>query len=189
MIELRDYQANAVQQLRDGISAGRRCQVLCAPTGAGKTIIGAHMLQRVQEKGNRALFLVDRVALTGQTSRTFWDMDIPHGILQGANSTSYSASIMICACSSVISPASTAPPSRRSTALKSCALVKFIGSSVAPQASTADHSQRDGIGRCLERIMVSLCSSLPPLLIALATAGGRTACADRISATFSNELA
>ena len=35
--ELWDFQAEAVQALRDNISDGVRNQILCAPTGSGKT--------------------------------------------------------------------------------------------------------------------------------------------------------
>jgi superfamily II DNA or RNA helicase len=39
--ELRPYQLESVERLRQGIRDGHRSQLLCAPTGSGKTIIAA----------------------------------------------------------------------------------------------------------------------------------------------------
>lgn len=84
-INLRDYQEDAVEALRQGIRAGLSRQILCAGTGAGKTVMAAHLLRQAHEKGAYALFLVDRVALVKQTSDTLDDYGIPHGIVQGIN--------------------------------------------------------------------------------------------------------
>ena len=84
-IELRPYQMDAVDALRDGIRRGDRRQVLVAPTGAGKTVIASHMLREADRKGSYALFLVDRIALVDQTSATLDDYGIRHGVLQGIN--------------------------------------------------------------------------------------------------------
>lgn len=84
-IELRDYQADAIEALRQGIRAQQRRQILCAGTGAGKTVMAASLLRQAHEKGAYALFLVDRVALVNQTSATLDGYGIPHGIVQGDN--------------------------------------------------------------------------------------------------------
>lgn len=84
-ISLRDYQFDAVEKLRDGIRQGLKRQVLVAPTGAGKTVIAAHLLREADRKGSYSLFLVDRVALVNQTSATLDDYGIRHGIVQGIN--------------------------------------------------------------------------------------------------------
>ncbi len=82
---LRPYQLDAVEALRDGIRSGKKRQILVAPTGAGKTVIASHLLKQAGDKGAYALFLVDRVALVDQTSKTLDDYGIPHGIVQGIN--------------------------------------------------------------------------------------------------------
>lgn len=84
-ISLRPYQADAIEALRDGIRAGKRRQILCAGTGAGKTVCAAHLLHEADKKGSYALFLVDRVALVHQSSSTFDEYGINHGIVQGMN--------------------------------------------------------------------------------------------------------
>jgi len=82
-INLRPYQADAVDTLRQAIKAGNRRLILCAGTGAGKTVIASHLLREADAKGSYALFLVDRVELVKQTSATLDKYGIRHGIVQG----------------------------------------------------------------------------------------------------------
>jgi len=82
-ISLRPYQEDAIEALRSGLRDGLRKQILCAGTGAGKTVIASKLLKQADEKGKYALFLVDRVSLVSQTSATLDEYGIPHGILQG----------------------------------------------------------------------------------------------------------
>src|SRR5690349_115358 len=82
-IELRDYQVGAVETLRQKIRADQKRLILCAGTGAGKTVIASHLLRQADRKGSYALFLVDRVTLVNQTSATLDSYGIRHGVLQG----------------------------------------------------------------------------------------------------------
>lgn len=84
-IELRDYQTDAVEALRGKIRGGQKRLILCAGTGAGKTVMASHLLKQADRKGSYALFLVDRVALVNQTSATLDSYGIRHGVLQGIN--------------------------------------------------------------------------------------------------------
>ncbi|MGL4559600.1 MAG: DEAD/DEAH box helicase [Afipia sp.] len=85
MIVLRDYQAESVEALRANIRKGVKSQVLCAATGAGKTVVGAFLLEECHRKGKRAIFIADRIALIDQTSATLDKYGIPHGVIQGAH--------------------------------------------------------------------------------------------------------
>jgi DNA repair protein RadD len=84
-IVLRDYQAGAIDALREHIRAGKRRLILCAGTGAGKTLTSAKLLQEADAKGSYALFIVDRVALVDQTSAVFDEYGIAHGVVQGSH--------------------------------------------------------------------------------------------------------
>ena len=84
-VVLREYQSGAVDQVREGIRAGHKKQVLMSPTGSGKTEIACFMLQEAQRKGSRAMFIVDRVVLVDQTSERLDRYGIPHGIIQAGH--------------------------------------------------------------------------------------------------------
>ncbi|MEM8555702.1 MAG: DEAD/DEAH box helicase family protein, partial [Pseudomonadota bacterium] len=84
-ISLRPYQLDALDALRAGIAKGNNRQVLCAPTGAGKTILATDMLRHANNMGNYAVFLMDRVALVDQSSAVLDEYGVPHGVLQGSH--------------------------------------------------------------------------------------------------------
>jgi len=79
---LRDYQIKALEALREGIRDGNRCQILVAPTGAGKTVSASYLLNEARAKGNVAWFICDRVSLVDQTSATLDRYGVPHGVIQ-----------------------------------------------------------------------------------------------------------
>lgn len=81
-IELRPYQVEAVERAREAIRGGARNVLICAPTGAGKTVIASHLIDESQSKGRRSNFVVDRKSLINQTSETFDRYGIDHGIVQ-----------------------------------------------------------------------------------------------------------
>lgn len=82
MIELRDYQDESINRLRDNIRAGFKNQVLSASTGAGKTVCAAYLLNECHQKGKRGIFVADRIALINQTSETLDRYGVSHGVIQ-----------------------------------------------------------------------------------------------------------
>jgi DNA repair protein RadD len=80
---LRPYQELAIEGLRQGVRDGHRKQILYAATGAGKTVVATKLTQEARDKGSRAVFAVDRVALVDQTSAMFDQYGIDHGVMQG----------------------------------------------------------------------------------------------------------
>lgn len=81
--ELRDFQKDAHAQLRAGYAAGHRRQLIMAPTGAGKTILGLNICQQALVKGKRAIFVCDRTTLINQTSAAADQCGLSaHGIIQ-----------------------------------------------------------------------------------------------------------
>jgi DNA repair protein RadD len=82
---LRDYQSAALDSARDNIRKGNRRQILCAPTGAGKTIIALGLMQAAERAGSRSAFLTDRSALIDQTSTAMDLYGIDHGVMQAAH--------------------------------------------------------------------------------------------------------
>ena len=84
-IVLRDYQAEALEKLRDGMRQGLRRQMLCLGTGGGKTIIAAALMEAAASKGKRAAFVTDRITLVDQTSARLHEAGLAHGVSQGQN--------------------------------------------------------------------------------------------------------
>lgn len=84
-MKLRDFQEEAIEQLRLRLLSGLNRLILCAPTGAGKTVMATHMIREAASRGKKTVFLVDMVALVDQASRTLSEFGIDHGILQADN--------------------------------------------------------------------------------------------------------
>lgn len=82
---LRDYQGDAIDAARGAIRAGAKNVLICAPTGAGKTVLASHLIAESQGKGKRSCFVIDRLSLLAQTSETFDRYGIDHGIVQASH--------------------------------------------------------------------------------------------------------
>jgi len=68
MVELRPYQANAVQAVSDEFEKGHKHTLLVLPTGTGKTIVFAKVVELNVNGGKRALILAHRSELLDQAS-------------------------------------------------------------------------------------------------------------------------
>lgn len=67
MRELRPYQLEGLEALRQSIKQGVKRIVLQLPTGGGKTLLSASIAQGVISKGKRMAFTVPRIVLVDQT--------------------------------------------------------------------------------------------------------------------------
>lgn len=81
-VVLRDYQDSALDMTRQAIKEGARAILICAPTGGGKTVCGAALVEASQRKGSRSTFVVDRLSLINQTSETMFRYGLEHGVIQ-----------------------------------------------------------------------------------------------------------
>ena len=68
-MKLRQYQIDAVELLRHGWKENKR-QVLCVPTGGGKTVIFSSIVLEAAKRGTKTLVLTHRTELFEQTFRT-----------------------------------------------------------------------------------------------------------------------
>jgi DNA repair protein RadD len=83
---LRPHQAVSLDGLWNSLATGHRRPILQLPTGAGKTVIAAHVVTRALEKRNRVAFCVPSVGLVDQTFERFVENGIdPNamGVMQG----------------------------------------------------------------------------------------------------------
>ena len=70
--------------MRIAIGEGNRRVILCAPTGAGKTVMFSAMVKSALSKGKKVLIVTDRVELLTQTDGALTRFDVsPIAIKQG----------------------------------------------------------------------------------------------------------
>jgi len=82
-MQLRPYQLESIALLKEGFALHRR-QILCLPTGAGKTVIFTEIALRAALKGTVTLILTDRIELLRQTLSVLLKKESPIQILIAA---------------------------------------------------------------------------------------------------------
>ena len=97
---LRDYQTDAIDKLRESLRSGKRRPVIQAPTGAGKTVIAAAIIEMARAKGKRVLFCVPALELINQTVDRF----ARNGILDVGDASPARAYGWAAACADLLSP-------------------------------------------------------------------------------------
>jgi DNA repair protein RadD len=80
--ELRQYQRAVIAEFHRRIEQGCRRIILVAPTGSGKTIIGAEIIRERARARKPVLVLAHRREIISQTSEKLRDLGIVHGIIQ-----------------------------------------------------------------------------------------------------------
>lgn len=83
--ELRPYQAEAIQNLRAEIKAGKRRIMLSSATGSGKSRIIVEMAVSAAAKGKRVVVFCDRIQLVQQMSQHLALAGLAFGVVQGEN--------------------------------------------------------------------------------------------------------
>lgn len=97
-MKLRDYQTATISQLRKALAAGYKRPVVQAPTGAGKTVIGAAVIKMAREKGKKVIFAVPALTLIDQTVERFRQNGITEiGVIQAQHEmTDPSQPVQVC---------------------------------------------------------------------------------------------
>jgi superfamily II DNA or RNA helicase len=84
--DLRPHQGRALAMLRESLMAGHRRPMLQAPTGFGKTLLAAAIVEGARAKGKRVIFTVPALSLIDQTFAAFFDEGIRDvGVMQGGH--------------------------------------------------------------------------------------------------------
>lgn len=95
MIELRDYQMQLIEGMRDSFRRSETSVLAQLATGGGKTVTSAFMVKGSAAKGKRCLWVVHRREIIMQASKTFWEMDIEHSLIMGGAVTDPGALVQI----------------------------------------------------------------------------------------------
>jgi superfamily II DNA or RNA helicase len=97
-MQLRDYQETAIARLKEALLQGARRPVIQAPTGAGKTVIAAAIVNMARQKDRRVLFCVPALSLIDQTVDRFRANGIfDIAVMQGQHElTDYRQPVQVC---------------------------------------------------------------------------------------------
>lgn len=81
MRQLRPYQEEGVERLRNAYRQGRRAPLYVLPTGGGKSAVFSYIASEALKRGSRSLILVHRQELLLQASENLDFFGVPHGII------------------------------------------------------------------------------------------------------------
>ena len=94
-ITLRGYQEQLIDDIAYEFNQGRTRVCAVAPCGAGKTVMTGWMARAASLNQKRVLFMVHRQELIDQTSRTFSDLGIRHGIIAAKSPREYDLPVQL----------------------------------------------------------------------------------------------
>lgn len=94
-MDIRPYQLEAIDQCRRAFASGSRRILLQAPTGAGKTVIAAQIVESAARKGRRILFLAHRRELVNQCADKLRRFGVDYGILMAGEDPSYEYEVQV----------------------------------------------------------------------------------------------
>lgn len=95
-MELRTYQTNDLASIRTQLREGKRRVLYRLPTGGGKTVVSAFMFASAAQRNMTAWFICHRRELIKQTSATFREAGISHGIVANGFPANYRERVQIC---------------------------------------------------------------------------------------------
>jgi superfamily II DNA or RNA helicase len=80
-MNLRPYQDKVIEDFDCEIAAGKKRIILVAPTGSGKTVVGAAIIKSVTERRRGVLVVAHRREIIKQTADKLHANGVPHGII------------------------------------------------------------------------------------------------------------
>lgn len=79
--QLRPYQGDLVESVRQAYRAGHRCPLVVLSTGGGKTMIFSHITHNASKRDNAVLVVAHRRELIAQISMSLARFEVPHSII------------------------------------------------------------------------------------------------------------
>ena len=96
MTDLRPYQLDVIDKVDAVVAQGKRRVQIVAPTGAGKTVILAAIINRAVVEGLRVVVLAHRREIISQTSRKLSAQKIEHGIIRAGLVMDLEQKVQVC---------------------------------------------------------------------------------------------
>ena len=101
MINLRDYQMDMVNRVRQGMRTNK-WQLLQLVTGGGKTFTSGYMIDSARRKGKTCYFVVPRRELLKQTAESYSSVGIPFGYIAAGYRPSPFEKVQLCTVGSLV---------------------------------------------------------------------------------------
>ena len=95
MLELRPYQKDSVENVRNSYRSGKNKPLLVLPTGGGKTICFSHITHHASAKGNRVMIIVHRQELLDQCHLSLVSIGVEHGIIASGRTQDNTKNVQI----------------------------------------------------------------------------------------------
>lgn len=107
ILKLRDYQADAIASVRQAWAVGTRRPAVVLPTGAGKTVVFAHIAAQMRERGVRTMILAHRDELIEQAAGKVRAVapDLRVGIVKGPRREIRGRDVIVASVQSLARPA------------------------------------------------------------------------------------
>ena len=81
MIKLRDYQINAIDEIKNHLTKSKKSPLLVLPTGGGKTIVFSEISKYLIDQGKKVLILVHRRELVTQACNKLDQINVEYGVI------------------------------------------------------------------------------------------------------------
>jgi superfamily II DNA or RNA helicase len=101
-MQLRDYQQLGVTDIRGAFAAGARRILYQAPTGSGKTVLFAFIVDGAVARGNRVAILGHRQEIVDQIDAALTEIGVLHGLIAAGHPETPDAPVQVASVATLV---------------------------------------------------------------------------------------